>query len=246
MNAASTKRTDAGFLTAVFGVSAIALATIAIACLQLARSDVVASRRNWERLQDRYAAEGLVNLAAWRLLHMDETTAVQWREPLTRSTAEVFAEPEARKLSLAEVSGGRGLQRLSDVIGDEAARRIGPKLVALSQGREPPARGAIVEVDDDARWRRCGLTLVSTHSRLTDNALATPGPARVTSYRPRDGEVWRIVVVRGQTVQIDQLLRFTGDLDQPAATIDELAASASPAGCLDQLHKSRGGAHETD
>jgi hypothetical protein len=222
-------------LTAVFGVSALALATIAIACLQLARSDVIASRRHWERLQDHYAAEGLTNLAAWRLLHMDETAAVSWREPMGAGVAEVFAEPEARKLSLAEAGGTRGAQRLIQVFGEDTALRLAPKLTALAARRDFPSRDELAAVDLDPLWRSCGLTVVSAHSRLTDVALSDGVATREGAYRPRDGEVWRIVVIRADRVQIDRLLRFTGDRDEPVATINELAATTSPEGCLARL-----------
>ena len=235
MNAASIPPADAGFLTAVFGVSALALATIALACLQLARSDVIASRRNWERLQDHYAAEGLTNLAAWRVLHMQETATVQWREPMGAGFAEVFAEPEARKLSMAEVGGARGVQRLTQIFGEETAHRLAPKLTALAQRRDLPSRDVLVTIDPDPLWRRCGLTLVSAHSRLTDVALTSAAAPQTGPYRRRDGEVWRFVVVRGDRVQMDRLLRFTGDLDEPVATINELGASTSPAGCVAPL-----------
>ena len=236
----SSNPADAGFLTAVFGASALALSVIALVSVQLARSDYIASRRNWERLNERYRAESLATLTAWRLMHTDQFAALRWQEPFGHGDADIVAEPEGRKLGLGAIDELRGQRRLAQIFGQDAADRVLPKLVELSRRNAPPSRADLLAVDDNPEWRACGLSVVSAHSQLTDDALVAAAPMASGAYRSRAGEVWRIAVAKNGRPLLDELVRFTGDAGQPIAVIDQTAGAASPIGCTGPMP---GGSH---
>lgn len=209
-------------MTPVFGGLAIALAVVALATTQLMLTQDRASRRDWERLQRTYAAEGVATIAAWRVMHEAGTPTLRWTEPSNQGPMAVVVEPEMRKLSLAEVGGSRGQARLAQLLGSSAVSAVSGRLVALaSSGNEIATREEILRADGSAAWSQCGLSLVSAFSRLTDNALATPKPPTSAAYADRAGEVWRIVVRADGRALTDRLVRFTGDVKTPVAVIDE-------------------------
>jgi len=222
---------DAGFLTAVFGASALALSVIALASLQLARSDYIASRRNWERLNEHYRAESLATLTAWRLMHTDQLAALHWRERFGDGAADIVAEPEGRKLSLSAIDELRGRRRLVQIFGQETTDRVLPRLLDLSRQARPPSRSEMLAADEAREWRACGLSVVSVHSQLTDDALVRTTPITTGTYGSRAGEVWRIAVAVNGRLLLDELIRFTGDAGQPIAVIDQTAGATSPVDC---------------
>jgi hypothetical protein len=227
--AVSSNDADAGFLTPVFGVAAVALGLIALAGLQLARGDQGAERRRLERLQEHYRADGAAVRGAWRILHTEDAEALKWREDVAGQSFTVLAEPEMLKLSLAEANGARGRARLQAFLGDAEGARLADAVHGLATRAEPPSREQVVALGEaSATWRACGLTLVSAFSRLTDNVI---GPAHIPSpqsYRPRAGEVWRLVVASDRRIVVDRLVRFTGDLRDPLAILDEGDVAAGP------------------
>lgn len=229
---------DSGFITPVFGAFAITLALVAVAGAQLARTDEIASRRQWERTQELYAAEGVATIAAWRVLHEPETPTLEWVEPLGDRRFEVRAEPEFRKLSLAEVGGRRGRERLRSLLGAADADRLaGALAVALGQGAPNAglSRHAIHDLSDAPAWRACGLGLVSAHSRLTDLGLAPPRAPGGDVLNTRAGEVWRIAVSSGDRLILDRLVRFTGRTGEPLAIIDQIETGLPPGACVTPL-----------
>lgn len=226
-------RDDAGFMTPTFGAIALALALIAVASLRLTQSEEVASRRDLERLQELYRADGVATAAAWRILHMEGVSAAGWNETTDREGMTVWVEPEARKLSLAEIGGARSQARLSSMLGAaEAARLTG----ALGDG-EAPSRAVLREASDEPIWRRCGLSLVSGHSHLIDTGLEAASAAE-GEFAPRAGEVWRIVVSAKSRLMVDRLVRFTGNMARPVVVLDELRGGPpADASCIDAFRR---------
>ncbi|WP_332773874.1 hypothetical protein [Phenylobacterium sp.] len=233
---------DSGFITPVFGAFAIALALVAVASAQLARTDEIASRRQWERTQELYAAEGAATIAAWRVLHEPDAPTLEWIEPLGDRRFEVRAEPEFRKLSLAEIGGRRGRERLRALLGATEAERLGQALAAVVGQGAPNAslsRSAMRDLSTVPAWRACGLGLVSVHSRLTDLGLTPRRTPEKHGLNMRAGEVWRIAVSNGDRLVLDRLIRFTGRTDNPLAIIDQIETGAPPGACVTPLQSDR-------
>jgi len=227
--AVSSNAADGGFLTPVFGVAAVALSLVALATLQLARSDQVAARRHVERIQEYYRADGAAVRAAWRVLHTHETTALRWREEIGGQAFTVLAEPEMLKLSIAEAGGARGRDKLRALFGDEIGARVASAAQTLAEDSvEPPSRDQIGALDASPDWRTCGASVVSAFSRLTDTALASPRGPSHDPYRPRAGEVWRLVVASDRRVLVDRLVRFTGGQDEPIALVETADTAGAP------------------
>lgn len=228
---------DSGFITPVFGAFAIALALVAVAGAQLARTDEIASRRQWERTQELYAAEGVATIAAWRVLHEPNAPTLEWVEPLGDRRFAVRAEPEFRKLSLAEVAGRGGRDRLRALLGAAEAGRLGEALrAAIGQGPNASlSRYAMRDLSAAPAWRACGLGLVSAHSRLTDLGLAPRRAPEKHELNMRAGEVWRIAVSNGDHLVLDRLVRFTGRTDEPLAIIDQIETGPPPGACVTPL-----------
>jgi hypothetical protein len=233
----SSRRSDAGFFTPLFGASAIALGLIAIAGLQLASSQDVAARRDAERLQEDYRADGVAVLAAANLLQNPGDEVRRWTERTPRQVLDVLVEPEMRKLSISEAGGAKAHVRLEALLGPASADQIAVKLTQLAAlGKAPPTRATLAALDASSAWRSCGLTLVSAFSRLTDNALRVGQSPPSSEPQRRAGEVWRIVVASPRRVILDRLVRFTGDARAPTAVIDELARPVRPFGCAERIH----------
>lgn len=234
-----------GFLTPLFGVGALALGVIATAMLQLARTDAAGTARETARAQDAYAAEGVAMAAAWAVLHAPGETARTWSISQNGVTFAVTAEPEGRKLGLAEADEARGRERLQAWLGPEGAE-VATRAAALAQRIDPaPSRAELAVLSRSAVWRRCGLTMLSAHSQLTDDALAgsvgaPPTGTAASAAADRSGQVWRIVVSRGGRSLQDRLIRFTGDPGAPVANLDELAGYPPPDGCAAQIAAERG------
>jgi hypothetical protein len=222
---------DGGFMTPSFGVIGIALSLIAIASLRLAQTEEAASRRDLERMQELYRAEGAATIAAWRILHMEGHPASGWNESTHGQTLTVWVEPEARKLGLAEIAGAKGQQRLISILGSAEASRL--TALFAEQGRGAPSRLQLRQASADRLWARCGLSLVSTHSRLTDSGLTT-SESTEADFAPRAGEVWRVVVSAEKRLLIDRLIRFTGRDARPVAILDQLSGGApADASCIE-------------
>lgn len=234
----SSKNNDAGFFTPMFGGMAIAIALVALAYTQIVRSQELASRGEWDRLRQDYAAAGVMNLAAWTVMHQVGTPTVSWDEATNVGPMRVTVEPEMRKLALSEISGTRAFERLKRIMPGSDAMDVVRKMQALSSaGGRPPTRDALRQVSDLPAWRDCGLTVVSPYSRLTDNALAPVSRRLDGKPSLRAGEVWRISVVRDKRVLLDWVVRFTGDPKAPIAVIDQLVGEglSSPEACAARI-----------
>lgn len=218
-------RGDDGFMTPAFGGVAIALALVAFASARLAQTEEIASRRGWEKTQELYRAEGVATIAAWRVLHMDGAPTLAWTEPTDLRPMAVWAEPEHRKLGLAEIGGQQGRSRLSALLGAQEAERLVSSLGTWSQ---PPSRLTLRSASPSPAWRACGLTLVSTQSRLTNNALSPVQTPVTAALDLRAGEVWRIAISSEGRLVLDRLVRFTGDAQRPVAVLDQLRDGPSP------------------
>ena len=216
-------------MTPLFGGLAVAIALVAIAGMQLAQVEARASRRDWERTKDHYAAEGVANIAAWRIMHAAGTPTLAWQEVSSVGALEVLAEPETLKLSLGEVTGVRGARRLRLLMGDDESKAVAAGLINLAAiNGQPPSRDQILKVSPDVRWRACGLSLVSTFSGLTDNALEAPSGIQAEPLNLRPGETWRISVSRNGRGLLDEVVRFTGLTSRPIAVVDRLTAPTAP------------------
>lgn len=241
---ASTTSSEAGFLTPVFGVVAVALSLISLASLQLARNDQVAERRSLERLQEHYRADGAAVIAVWRIVHETEPGVLKWRETVAGQSFTIVVEPETRKLALNEAGGLRGRARLRAALGEQAGDRLSIRLMDLAaQAEGPPPSKTLQALDRETAWRACGRSLVSPYSRLTDYALTGPRKPTTGPYGPRAGETWRILVANDRRVLIDRVVRMTGEVRAPAAVIDDAsgeAASLSPLGCAEKLNATKG------
>jgi len=215
---------DAGFMTPMFGAAGMALAIVATASLYVAQSEERASRRSLERLQELYRAEGVATLAAWRILHFEQGSAAGWDDVTTGTRMKVWVEAEDRKLGLAELGGARGRARLATLLdrpdADELVGRLGGGALPRERMRH---------ASDDPAWRRCGLSLVSLHSRLTDNGLDTAAPVEGEAGLHL-GEVWRVVVSVEDRTVIDRVIRFTGAAGRPVAVLDQLSGGPVPDG----------------
>jgi hypothetical protein len=239
--AACFRSPDAGFLTAVFGVGALALSLVAAAGLQLARTDAQGAARAAARLREAYAADGVATAAAWTILHAADDGVRTWREATSQGDFSITVEPEGRKLALDEASGPQGrlaLTRWLGPAGDDVAQRLGD--LARHKGGVP-SRAELITLSPSPLWRRCGLSFLSAHSRLSGNVLgAGQGTQVAGAAMERTGQVWRIAVARGERPMLDRLVRFTGDPKAPAAVVEETVA-ASPQGCAQLFGQGKDG-----
>jgi hypothetical protein len=234
---ASTSASDDGFITPIFGVLAIAMAVVALAYLQLAKTDERAARREWDRTQEEFAAEGVMNIAAWTVMNQPGSPVMSWDERTTVGAMQVTVEPEMRKLSLNELGSPRGFAKLSRLVGGAEAADLARRVLSLPPAQARiPTRAQVRDLSAAPAWRSCGLSLVSPYSRLTDNALES-GERAEGEFSLREGEAWRVSVVSRGRVVVDKVVRFTGDTRDPVAVIDVLTGPdlKAPAECVAKL-----------
>jgi hypothetical protein len=191
---------------ALVGAAAVARST---AALRLARHDLV-------RTQNAAALDGAHLQAAAAIVRDGADGPYHWYIGLDLGQVEVTAEPESDKLTLAAAAAlDDGVFR---ALGVAQPPVLKARLAAASEGQTAVSVGLL---DPAPLWRECGPALTSSYASQTSFAPA----ARRTpdaGLRPpawRVGETWRIQIASLQGWRDDRIVRFTGDAQQPAATV---------------------------
>jgi len=190
-------------------LSVAALAASGVAELRAARADM-------RRMQAQYALGGAQVMAGQTVNSDSQGKRLIWRFDTAAGPVDALAEPEAAKLDYQGAAslddavlaplGVRDAAALRARLGDLARRRAGTLTLLAAAAAAPD-------------WRRCAASLVSRVGRaeiLAFPAAIAPAPRPGASHA---GEVWRVRTSLGSWTE-DRIVRFTGDLNHPAAIID--------------------------
>ncbi|MBS0297128.1 MAG: hypothetical protein JSR45_12520 [Proteobacteria bacterium] len=196
-------------MSLALAVTVAALAGSGVAELRSARADM-------RRMQAEYGLGGAHVMADQTVIADGQGRRMRWRFDIAAGQVEALAEPEAGKLdyetaaSLDDAAFGR--------LGVRDAAALRAKLVTLAKTHSGTL-ASLVGSDAAPGWRRCAPSVVSRVGRADKPSLSA---AVAPSPRPgssRAGEVWRVRLSLGGWTE-DRIVRFTGDLNHPAAIID--------------------------
>jgi len=209
-------RDQAGFATPAALVIGAAIALVAVwvvargvGLLRLARGD--ADRAGYE-----YVMDGAQLIAAAEVVRSERPGPFAWTMRTDIGPADVIAEPERDKLSLAAVTRLDAASLTMFGVADPAALQ---ERLAAAAG--DPSVSSVSELDSAPLWRECGPTLTSAFGRGEHTTYAPaeePRPGPLPAYW-RVGEMWRIRIATPAGWRDDRLVRFTGNPRHPAATV---------------------------
>jgi len=211
-------RSDDGYATPAAIIVSLSLAIVAtgvsdrsLAALELARSDFARTRAE-------LALDGALQEAALKLANAPAAAPIRWSASAGRGQAQVLAEPDAPKLSLAAAAALDDATLARIGAGDAEAARS--RLQALVDQHDDG--GGLASVDGAARWRRCARSWIAADG--TQTTLPSPGAPRPQIGAPggggRTGEVWRLRASIEDGWVDDRTVRFTGEIDHPARVIE--------------------------
>ena len=211
----SAEHPDAGYATPLAMVMCLAMTLTVGALTTRSATDLKLARRDLDRVKVEYALAGEQMNAAMVIAQARSGPRLQWTKTSDLGSSEIVAEAEAAKIgfgSAAELDTSI-LQRL-EVRRPEELR---DQLRALA---EAPPGATVASLDSAGLWRLCGPTLISPYGAtpaLTIPKAETPGA--VADGGSKLGQLWRLRVSAGGWVD-ERIVRFTGDAQGPAATVE--------------------------
>ncbi len=216
------ERGDAGFATAGAMALCLGLVMIAAAMMTLALGELARSRALLRRTQSEYALMGAQRRASLDLMNNAAVVRLRWTTPSGDGMAEVLAEPEYGKASYAAVlaADDKLLARL-DVTDLQPLR---DRLQALIAN---PQSASIADLDSSPLWKACAPSLASRFGQAAELTLTVPVAPDNRGFSWRAGEVWRLAVTGEDGWVDDRIVRFTGDVSNPTATIARRFARSS-------------------
>jgi hypothetical protein len=192
------------------GLSLLAVALVgrSVMMLRLAKADL-------KRAGAEYVLDGAHLAAAAAVVRAGEGGPYRWALPTDGGFAEVFAEPEADKVSPATAAAWPETNFTALGVADVAGLK--GRLAAVSG--EPFAD--VAALDAAPMWRECAASLVSSLGRRTGGAPRAPSEPRPRPETPdwRVGETWRVRVTTAVGWRDDRIVRFTGDARHPVAVV---------------------------
>jgi hypothetical protein len=213
----SRSEEDAGFATASALVVCASLAIIAGGVASLSVAELRRSRSELERVRIAYALDAAQVLAAADLMKSSGPGRLEWSVKTGGGSVDVLAEPESAKASLPAAAA----------LDEAVFTHLGVTDAALLKQRlqhaadEPSQLPAIADLDAAALWRSCAPSAVSAFGRRDKLELAPAGAPQPGGFSWRPGEIWRVRATAQDGWTEDRIVRFTGDVNRPTATIAE-------------------------
>jgi hypothetical protein len=211
----SAEHPEAGYATPLAMVMCLAMTLTVGALTARSATDLKLARRDLDRVQAEYVLAGEQVTAAMVIAQARSGPRLQWAKTGDLGLSEIVAEAEAAKIgfgSAAELDASV-LQRLE-------VRRPGELRNRFRALAATPRSATVASLDSAGLWRLCGPTLVSLYGAAA--ALTTSkaeGPGAVADGGSKLGQLWRLRVSAGGWVD-ERIVRFTGDAQGPAATVE--------------------------
>jgi hypothetical protein len=206
---------ESGFATPAAAAISLAIALMATAVTSAAVSELRLAHADLSRTEADYALAGIQTNVVLTLISTSSNGRLRWSQP---GAAEILAEPEVLKLDPAHAAhvDEATLAKLGIADPDQLEAR----LAKLGDADTPSVAGA----DVSPVWRACARSIVSPFGAASKLQLAKASSPTGSSLQWRIGEVWRIRVVLANGWVDDRIVRFTGDLNHPAAVVERQLA----------------------
>ena len=199
----------------------LALAIVAVAsmdqsraALKAARSDVAAHQRDLDF--DSASLEAVATIA-----RTDGAGPFAWTIALPGGSGlEVRAEPEWQKVGPAEAKALTDPVLAQLKVKDPEALRSAFSELA-SQTKADAER--VIKLDDAQLWRSCAHRYISVFGGSSSVPTDAPtSPLSSNGGGARVGQVWRIVLTSPLGWTDERYVRFIGDAQRPAATLERV------------------------
>jgi hypothetical protein len=212
---------ESGFATPAAAAISLAIALMATAVTTAAIGELRLSHADLSRTQADYMLAGVQSQAELGLISTSSNGRLRWSGP---GVAEILAEPEASKLDIAHAAqlDDATLAKLGVIDPD----RLLPRLATLGDANA----AAIAAADASPAWRACARSIVSPYGTAAKLRFAQAASPTGSGPQWRIGEVWRIRVVLADGWVDDRIVRFTGDLNHPAAIVERQLARGKQEG----------------
>jgi len=212
---ASSRPADDGYATPAAVVFSLALSLVATAMLARSLTLLKQAEANFARTEAELGLDGAQLLAAAQIIRAGGVGPFRWQFSTSLGWIEARAEPEAAKVVPA--AAGQGDGALFEKLGVRDVAALRSRLEA-----SPDDLSLDVEAQDEAPlWRLCAGTFISGRG-------AAQAPQAPQWEQPLPGkqtanwhvaELWRIRVRSDAGWVDDRIVRFTGDAQHPAATV---------------------------
>jgi hypothetical protein len=208
-----TDHPEAGYATPAALVIALTITTIAAGLLARSVSELRAARRDFNELRRQAVLDGGHLLAVAAIVSSQREGPYHWTIASEAGRLDIQAEEEMDKLTLAKAADLPEAVFADLGVADTAALR--DRLVAAG----PDA--VAWDLDTAPRWRVCAPIVASPFGTRSDFLYVAPvepgaGPLP-TSWHI--GEVWRVSIATPDGWRDNRIVRFTGDVLRPAATV---------------------------
>jgi hypothetical protein len=204
-----------GFATPTATMISLALALAAAAVTSASLAQLNLARSDFRRSQIEDALAGAQQHAAMEALGAGPAGPIRWSEAVGDHNVQVLAEPETLKASPTSVAllDDSAFKALD--VADPGALKARLKQLTLTQAVGPEIEAA----DPSLKWRACARALVSPFGLSQELRLYPTRELTPSAPMARTGEVWRVRVTDASGWADDRIVRFTGNVLHPAATV---------------------------
>jgi hypothetical protein len=215
------ERADSGYATASAAMISLALAIVAVASMDQSRASLKAARADSEALQRDLDFDSASLEAVATIARSDGAGPFAWTIALPGGSGlEVRAEPEWQKVGPAQAKALTDLVLAQFKVKDAEAMRS-----AFSELASQTKSGAerVAKLDEAPLWRSCAQRFVSVFGGSSSVPTEAPtSPLASNGGGGRVGQVWRIVLTSPLGWTDERYVRFIGDAQRPASTLERV------------------------
>lgn len=206
---------DAGFATPAALLLSLALALVGTAMIGRSVGLLKLTKADLDRTETDYALAGAQLEAAATVVRAGVPGPFHWTSSTDQGWVDIRAEREADKLSLATASTLAPAVLASFGATDPVA--IQAKLAAAATADVAD----VSTMDRSSLWQACAARLMSSFGQSAGYTFVPDVQPAIGDKPPQwhVGETWRIRVTTSTGWRDDRLVRFTGNSNEPAATI---------------------------
>ncbi len=215
MACSNDRANEAGFATAAAMTVSMGLAMVAAGLMAASATELKRERTELAKTRTEYALDEAQHRAVLGLLQNDVAGRLRWQVETDLGSATVLAEPEYAKASLSKSAAAD--DRVFERLGVDDADELKAQL-----RQSPPEAGGqawLASLDPAPLWRACAPSMISRYGGGDTLVVGRVGSPDQRGFFWRPGEVWRVKTsLKGWAD--DRIVRFTGDDQSPAATIE--------------------------
>lgn len=210
---------DRGYATASAAMISLALSIVAVASMYQSRAAFSAARADSQARQRDLDFDSASLEVVATIAKSSGPGPFAWTIALPNNSAlAVRAEPEWQKIGPSEANA-----LTDDVLAKLNVKDAGSLRRAFSDlGSQTKSEAArVARLDESLLWRACAQRYVSVFGTASKIAIqGTTTPEASNAIDARIGQVWRIVLKSPSGWTDERYVRFIGDAQRPAATLE--------------------------